>query len=161
MNKAIPAAPADTLVLGIETSCDETSAALVRGGRRVLANVVSSQVDLHQQYGGVVPEIAARQHKAMILPVLDEAITAAGRRMYTGCSAAGSSRSPAARRSCASNPSAAGRKAGRRGSPYSTSRPKRSSIRARCSGVVSPTRTTLRVSDASTSPGGPSRGVVR
>jgi N6-L-threonylcarbamoyladenine synthase len=78
MNKTIPAAPADTLVLGIETSCDETSAALVRGGRRVLANVVSSQIDLHQQYGGVVPEIAARQHMAMILPVLDEAIAAAG-----------------------------------------------------------------------------------
>ncbi|MGI8914687.1 MAG: tRNA (adenosine(37)-N6)-threonylcarbamoyltransferase complex transferase subunit TsaD [Chloroflexota bacterium] len=74
---------ADTLVLGIETSCDETSAALVRGGRRVLANVVSSQVDLHQPYGGVVPEIAARQHMTMILPVLEEAMATAGARWDT------------------------------------------------------------------------------
>ena len=76
MKRGANTVPADTLVLGIETSCDETSVALVRGGRRVLANVVSSQVDLHQQYGGVVPEIAARQHMAAILPVLDQALAA-------------------------------------------------------------------------------------
>lgn len=71
-------APApDTLVLGIETSCDETAAALVQGGRRVLANVVASQIDLHRAYGGVVPEIAARQHMAVIVPVLQEALSAA------------------------------------------------------------------------------------
>ena len=51
-----------TTILGIETSCDETSAAVVVDGRRVLSNLVSSQVDLHAKYGGVVPEIAARAH---------------------------------------------------------------------------------------------------
>jgi N6-L-threonylcarbamoyladenine synthase len=69
---------ADTTVLGLETSCDETAAAVVRGGRRVLSNIVSSQVELHQPYGGVVPEIAARQHMAMVLPVLHEALATAG-----------------------------------------------------------------------------------
>jgi N6-L-threonylcarbamoyladenine synthase len=64
----------DVLILGIETSCDETSVALVRDGRRVLTNIVSSQVELHREYGGVVPEIAARQHMTAILPVLDEAL---------------------------------------------------------------------------------------
>lgn len=78
MRRSTAAAPADTLVLGIETSCDETAAALVRAGRHVLANVVSSQIDVHQQYGGIVPEIAARQHMSAILPVLDEALAAAG-----------------------------------------------------------------------------------
>lgn len=68
----------DTLVLGIETSCDETAVALVHGGRRVLANVVASQIELHRQYGGVVPEIAARQHMATIVPVLEEAFATAG-----------------------------------------------------------------------------------
>ncbi|MCL4541725.1 MAG: tRNA (adenosine(37)-N6)-threonylcarbamoyltransferase complex transferase subunit TsaD [Chloroflexi bacterium] len=62
-----------SLVLGIETSCDETAAALVREGREVVSNVVSSQITIHQQYGGVVPEIAARHHLANLLPVLDEA----------------------------------------------------------------------------------------
>ena len=51
-----------TIVLGIETSCDETAAALVMGGNDVLSSVVSTQVDLHAQYGGVVPEIASRAH---------------------------------------------------------------------------------------------------
>ena len=53
------------LTLGIETSCDETSVAVVAGGRRVLANVIHSQVDLHAEYGGVVPELAARDHLAL------------------------------------------------------------------------------------------------
>ncbi len=62
------------LVLGVETSCDETSAALVAGGLEVLTNVVASQVDLHGAYGGVVPEIAARAHVEAIAPVLAEAL---------------------------------------------------------------------------------------
>ncbi|NPV69510.1 MAG: tRNA (adenosine(37)-N6)-threonylcarbamoyltransferase complex transferase subunit TsaD [Firmicutes bacterium] len=65
-------------VLGIETSCDETSAAVVAGGSTVLSNVVSSQIDIHCKYGGVVPEIASRRHVEMILPVVHEALEAAG-----------------------------------------------------------------------------------
>ncbi|NLY54992.1 MAG: tRNA (adenosine(37)-N6)-threonylcarbamoyltransferase complex transferase subunit TsaD [Firmicutes bacterium] len=68
----------DALVLGIETSCDETAAALVKGGREVLSSIISSQVALHQKYGGVVPEVASRNHLERILPVIDEAIAAAG-----------------------------------------------------------------------------------
>jgi len=78
MRRSTSAVAPDTLVLGIETSCDETAAALVGAGRHVLANIVSSQIDLHQQYGGVVPEIAARQHMIAILPVLDETLATAG-----------------------------------------------------------------------------------
>lgn len=63
------------LVLGIETSCDESSAALVRDGDEMLSNVVASQVDLHREYGGVVPEIAARAHVEAIVPVLMEALS--------------------------------------------------------------------------------------
>ena len=65
------------LILGLETSCDETAAAVVEDGRRVLSNVIASQIDIHAQYGGVVPEIAARSHIEVILPVIDEALTAA------------------------------------------------------------------------------------
>lgn len=61
-------------VLGIETSCDETSAAVVRDGREVRSNVVSSQLDLHQAYGGVVPELAARAQLTAIIPVVEEAL---------------------------------------------------------------------------------------
>ncbi len=67
-----------TLILGIETSCDETSVAFVRDGREVVNNIVSSQIALHQPYGGVVPELAARQHMTTILPVLTEAFRTAG-----------------------------------------------------------------------------------
>ncbi len=66
------------LVLGIETSCDETSVAIVENGVTVRANVVSSQARLHERFGGVVPEIASRAHLAAILPVLDEAFAKAG-----------------------------------------------------------------------------------
>ncbi len=61
------------LVLGIDTSCDETSAGIVRDGREILANRVSSQVALHRPFGGVVPEIASRSHLRRLLPVLEEA----------------------------------------------------------------------------------------
>jgi len=66
------------LVLTLESSCDETAAAIVRDGRQVLANVVASQVDVHARYGGVVPEIAARQHVQAIGVVVDEALNRAG-----------------------------------------------------------------------------------
>jgi N6-L-threonylcarbamoyladenine synthase len=65
-------------VLAIETSCDETSAAIVADGRRILSNVIASQVDIHARYGGVVPEVASRQHLLSILPVTDEALKKAG-----------------------------------------------------------------------------------
>jgi N6-L-threonylcarbamoyladenine synthase len=61
-------------ILGIETSCDETAAAIVEDGRNLLSNVVASSMDLHAQYGGVVPEIAARSHIEAILPVIRQAL---------------------------------------------------------------------------------------
>ena len=66
------------LILGIETSCDETAAAVVADGRRVLSSVVATQFELHAQYGGVVPEIAARRHLENILPVIQGALDQAG-----------------------------------------------------------------------------------
>jgi N6-L-threonylcarbamoyladenine synthase len=65
------------LVLGIESSCDETAAAVVEDGARVLSDVVSSQVALHARYGGVVPEVASRQHLLQIVPVLEGALAEA------------------------------------------------------------------------------------
>ncbi len=62
------------LCLGIESSCDETAAAVVADGRSVLSNIIASQADFHKQYGGVVPEIASRMHVEAILPVIDEAL---------------------------------------------------------------------------------------
>ncbi|MCL6628914.1 MAG: tRNA (adenosine(37)-N6)-threonylcarbamoyltransferase complex transferase subunit TsaD [Armatimonadetes bacterium] len=61
-------------VLGIETSCDETSSAVVRDGHQILSDVVSSQVDLHAKFGGIVPEIASRKHVELITPVIDQAL---------------------------------------------------------------------------------------
>ena len=66
------------LTLGIETSCDETAAAVVAVGTRILSNVFASQVDLHQRFGGVVPEIAARKHIEAVFPVIDNALDDAG-----------------------------------------------------------------------------------
>jgi len=66
------------LVLGIETSCDETAAAVVTAGAEIRANVIASQVDLHRRYGGVVPEVASRQHVPAVLPVVDTALREAG-----------------------------------------------------------------------------------
>ncbi len=65
-------------ILGIETSCDETAAAVVVGGREVRSSVVSSQVDLHADFGGVVPEIASRSHVELIMPVVADALVEAG-----------------------------------------------------------------------------------
>lgn len=65
-------------VLAIESSCDETAAAVVEDGRVALSSIVSSQVDLHAKYGGVVPEIASRQHLLKIMPIINEALEAAG-----------------------------------------------------------------------------------
>ena len=62
------------LVLGIETSCDETSAAVVADGRHILSNVISSQVPVHQKYGGVVPELASRQHVENVVAIIDQAL---------------------------------------------------------------------------------------
>ena len=65
-------------ILGLETSCDETAAALVSADGRVLANVVASQADLHERYGGVVPEVASRRHLELVVPVVREALGEAG-----------------------------------------------------------------------------------
>ncbi|MBA2609218.1 MAG: tRNA (adenosine(37)-N6)-threonylcarbamoyltransferase complex transferase subunit TsaD [Actinobacteria bacterium] len=66
------------LVLGVETSCDETAAAVVAGGTTVLSSVVSSQIDLHARFGGVVPELAGRAHLVTLGPVVDDALAQAG-----------------------------------------------------------------------------------
>jgi N6-L-threonylcarbamoyladenine synthase len=65
------------VILGIETSCDETAAALVTDDGRILSNVVSSQADLHARYGGVVPEVASRRHLELVAPVVEEALAEA------------------------------------------------------------------------------------
>ena len=68
----------DVLILAIESSCDETAASVVKNGREVLSNVISSQIELHKLYGGVVPEIASRKHIEKINQVIEEALEAAG-----------------------------------------------------------------------------------
>ncbi len=65
-------------ILAVETSCDETAAAVVADGRRILSSVVASQVDVHHRYGGVVPELASRKHIEAIVPVVDEALDRSG-----------------------------------------------------------------------------------
>jgi N6-L-threonylcarbamoyladenine synthase len=67
-----------TTILGIETSCDETAASVVRDGREVLSSVVSSQIDLHARFGGVVPELASRAHVELLTPVMAQALVEAG-----------------------------------------------------------------------------------
>ncbi len=69
---------APVLVLGIETSCDETAAAVVEDGRRALSDVVATQIELHRRWGGVVPELASRNHVMQVMPVIDEALARAG-----------------------------------------------------------------------------------
>ena len=66
------------LILGIETSCDETAAAVVKDGCQILSSVISSQINIHHRYGGVVPELASRKHIEAIVPVVDEALSEAG-----------------------------------------------------------------------------------
>jgi N6-L-threonylcarbamoyladenine synthase len=66
------------LVLGIDTSCDDTSASVVADGRKIVSNIVSGQADIHTKYGGIVPELASRRHIEMIIPVVDEALKQAG-----------------------------------------------------------------------------------
>jgi len=69
----------DATILGIETSCDETGAAVVRSGQQILSNVVASQIAAHQPFGGVVPELASREHLRAIVPVVRQALTEAGK----------------------------------------------------------------------------------
>ncbi len=64
-------------ILGIETSCDETAAAVVKDGREILSNVIASQVDIHSRYGGIVPEVASRQHLLATIPIIQEAMAQA------------------------------------------------------------------------------------
>lgn len=71
----------DQIILATETSCDETAAAVVLNGRKVLSNVVASQIDIHRKYGGVIPEVAARQHLEVINAVIEEACEKAGIKM--------------------------------------------------------------------------------
>src|SRR5215471_4024648 len=66
------------LIFGIESSCDETGAAIVKDGRYLLSNVVASQAEIHQRYGGVVPEVASRQQLAMIIPIIETALEQSG-----------------------------------------------------------------------------------
>ena len=65
-------------ILGIETSCDETAAAVVEDGVKILSNEIASQVEIHARYGGIVPEVASRQHILSIIPVISKAINDAG-----------------------------------------------------------------------------------
>jgi N6-L-threonylcarbamoyladenine synthase len=65
------------LILGIDTSCDDTSAAVVEDGEKIISNVVSSQNEIHEKYGGIVPELASRRHIEMVWPVVDEALNKA------------------------------------------------------------------------------------
>ena len=74
MTAAEPIVAVDEPILGIETSCDETAAAVVAGGQQVLSSVVSSQIDLHARYGGVVPEVAGRAHVERLVPVISQAL---------------------------------------------------------------------------------------
>jgi N6-L-threonylcarbamoyladenine synthase len=62
-------------ILGVETSCDETAAAIVEDGSRIISNVVASQIDIHARYGGIVPEVASRQHLLTIIPVISQAMS--------------------------------------------------------------------------------------
>lgn len=64
----------DILILGIESSCDETAAAVIKNGREVLSNIINTQIEIHKQYGGVVPEVASRRHIETIDAVIDEAL---------------------------------------------------------------------------------------
>ena len=66
------------LILGIDTSCDDTSASVVENGTTIISNIISSQTEIHKKYGGIVPELASRRHIEMIWPVVDESLKSAG-----------------------------------------------------------------------------------
>lgn len=68
----------DTIILGIESSCDETACAIVKNKKEVLSSVVASQIDVHKEFGGVVPEVASRIHVENISMVIDQALKKAG-----------------------------------------------------------------------------------
>src|SRR5947209_2284028 len=87
-----PLVSAPSTILAIETSCDETAAAVIRDGREQLSSVVASQIPLHQRYGGVVPELAARAHLERLAPVVEEALAAVGG--WTGIDAISVTRGP-------------------------------------------------------------------
>src|SRR5580704_11830374 len=78
MSNSVTRGNMPTRILGIESSCDETAAAVVVDGREILSSVVSSQLDIHRKYGGVVPELASREHLRQIVPVVREALVQAG-----------------------------------------------------------------------------------
>src|SRR6201987_2848935 len=80
-------------ILGIESSCDETAAAVVVDGRQILSSVVASQIDIHRKYGGVVPELASREHLRQIVPVVREAMAGAGLK-FEGLDAIGVTQGP-------------------------------------------------------------------
>src|ERR1700688_3516793 len=65
------------IVLGIETTCDETACAVVRDGKEIVSHVISSQIDLHRHYGGVFPELACRRHLDILIPVIEQALAEA------------------------------------------------------------------------------------
>ena len=67
----------DLLTLAIETSCDETSVAVIKNGREILSNIIASQIDIHKKFGGVVPEIASRKHIESINNIIQEALNKA------------------------------------------------------------------------------------
>ena len=68
----------DVLILGIESSCDETAASVVKNGRVILSNCIASQADFHEEYGGVVPELASRMHVDAVYPTVQKALSDAG-----------------------------------------------------------------------------------
>src|SRR5271157_1694453 len=76
--KMTPEKSSGVKILGIESSCDETAAAVVVDGRKIVSSVVASQIDIHRKYGGVVPELASREHLRQIVPVVREAMSEAG-----------------------------------------------------------------------------------
>ncbi len=69
------------LILGIDTSCDDTAASIVEDGVKIISNIVSSQTDIHKKYGGIVPELASRRHIEMMWPIVDEALKTAGAKL--------------------------------------------------------------------------------
>lgn len=73
------------LILGIDTSCDDTSASVVENGATIISNIISSQTEIHKKYGGIVPELASRRHIEMLWPVVDEALKTAGVRFKDLC----------------------------------------------------------------------------